>query len=127
MGKLGPHEGKEWALMMAGKKDIAFFNGYFEHGYVMPDEFIACMDNRHEEIGYLQVPAPYDYCYVFYRRGCEAKARRFVEVLHLAHRYYHYTDDYEIEIGRLLGYGEEDIAFYIRHIRDIRSRVQGMA
>ncbi|MDO5091569.1 MAG: hypothetical protein Q4D61_08475 [Cardiobacteriaceae bacterium] len=112
---LGPHEGREWALMMAGEKDIAFFSGDLgQDDYVMPEEFLACVDNRHARIGYVQ--APDAFCHVFYQRGCEAKAEKFVQVLELARRHYHDTDDYEIEIGRLLGYSEEDIAFYIRHL-----------
>lgn len=122
---LGPHEGKEWALMMAGEKDIAFFSGELgQDYYVMPEEFLACVDNRHARIGYLQAPDAYSH--VFYRRGCEAKAARFVQVLELSRKHYHDTDDYDIETGRLLGYSEADIAFYIRHIRQRRGGDSGM-
>lgn len=99
---------------MAGHKDIAFFSGVLACGYVMPEEFMNCLDDKHPLIGYKQAPDAYSH--VFYRRGCEAKAEHFVALLVLARKHRRETLQYDAEIGRMLGYSEEDIADYLRHM-----------
>lgn len=117
---IGPHEGRELELMLAGEKPLAMFNEDLPEGmeppevafdpYVIEGRFVKgeiVLPMSHPEISSLR--------YYFYAlpdekwkmdRLIELQRRFFVDRLPT-------TRELETEIGRLLGYSDEDILVYL--------------
>ena len=116
---VGPHEGRELELMLAGKKPLASFGDFVGSDYEVPEADFApyVADGtfvRREVVYPSQGPlAPGRYVY-FARAGEEWR----IEAIHRIHErlFVHgesTSPDIEREIGRLLGYAEADIEQYI--------------
>ena len=128
---IGPHEGRELELMLAGKKPLAVF-----HDVVVPGQEI------HEDIIPEQIFAPYigqgkieriaEDIYSL-RLGCTVRHVCFVlpgqkwraefflwYCRHLLSDQIKYGDDQEYIIGGLLGYAADDIAEFIEHKNNIK-------
>jgi len=123
---IGPHEGKELALMLAGKKYLAAF------GDVLPDDGVIA-----EAIIPQQAFAPYVANGTFRRfeqsifsirlnktlrhvcftsPGHEWRAETFLWIRRMSHAGQMPVDKAaDIIIGRLLGYDEADIQDFIQH------------
>ena len=114
-GILGPHEGKELELMLRGEKQVALFNQ--ELG--IPDAFLPYL-----ELGMLHSKTVQrhinDVCltdFIVYLPQSLALAEQ-MEVLLPASTVNDFDPKVEREIGRILGYREKDIDYYIQHFQD---------
>lgn len=124
---IGPHEGRELELMLAGKKPLAMFNDdwpedmvspevvfdpYVCEGLIVKDEiFVPSSAYRDGSLRYYYYALP----------GEEWRIRRMIEL----HRGFFVnrvptTRELETEIGRLLGYDEADIAVYVERFFAIK-------
>lgn len=124
---IGPHEGRELELMLAGKKPLAMFNDdrpehmvspeivfdtYVAKGLFVKDEiFVPSSANKDGRLRYYYYALP----------GEEWRIRRMIEL----HRGFFVnrvptTRELETEIGLLLGYDEADIAVYIERFFAIK-------
>ncbi|MGE0660087.1 MAG: hypothetical protein AB7F36_14755 [Reyranellaceae bacterium] len=118
---IGPHEGRELELLLAGLKPVAMFVEYdpsaqFEH-YVR----IRQLNRRLRR--YRLAGRVLDVTYYFPDRH-EAQFRQ----LDLIYRYWtrgdlHFSDLQERRVGRLLGYTERDIGVYLQWVR-LRQRLR---
>ncbi|WP_424406737.1 hypothetical protein [Pasteurella sp. PK-2025] len=116
-GMIGPHEGKELELMLARKKSIALFGldldmpeefePYIQQGVFLTLELprFVSVNGKQVLIGHRIIVYP-EYL---------PQAYLLVKYLHLARA--SFVPEYEREIGRLLGYEEQDIAYYIQHFQ----------
>ena len=108
-GRIGPHEGRELALMARGSKHVAWF-GEFE-----PDDLEATAQ-RHDLVverfskhvsgvkGATRISTA-----IVYRRGYAEDARRLRVLMELPG----FDPEREREIGRILGYTGADIDAYL--------------
>ena len=118
--EIGPHEGQELKLLLAGKKPLAMFSDVvpasFEWGeetfqpYVETGRII-----KYEEIIHHAHPALYPGRYVYFALpGEEWRIDRLSVILHMLFvERLKTTPAIETEIGRLLGYAEHEIAVYV--------------
>ena len=117
---IGPHEGKELELMLAGEKPATMFSDVIPPSYDLPEEDFT----SHVESGRLvkrdvvitaSKSGLYDMRYLLYALpGEEWRIDRLIEI----HRDFHQHDKpisrkLEKEIGQLLGYCDQDIQTYI--------------
>lgn len=123
---LGPHDGRELELMLSGKKPAAMFYeviGHDEGLNLIPKEaFQPYIDTgrfiRHEEIF---TDTRHSTRYVFYALPEYRKnIARLLEITRYAQdpRRDHsipWPDELEREVGELLGYSNEAIAFFLKH------------
>jgi len=109
-GRLGPHEFKEAELMLAGKKEVAFF--YSDY----PEEYLQDMRKYIEDGTFESIQMESDNGFIVWTPGAKEKALRLAELIRYA-REHGYVESVERETGKILGYSEADIDFYIEHIR----------
>ncbi len=117
---IGPHEGRELELMLAGGKPVAMFSDVIPPSFELPEEDFA----PHVESGRLvkfdvvitaSKSGMYDMRYLFYALpGEEWRIDRLIEI----HRDFHQHDkptscELEKEIGQLLGYQDREIQVYV--------------
>lgn len=122
-GKIGPHEGLEFDLMLAGKKDIAYFGCDLDHPGVDP-RFSSLKDG--DEIVRLDRESEFKMpMHIFYRRGQQKKALCFYHMLHAS--LYNAPvsksncwQEMEIIIGSLLGYSRADVDAFIKHWQQLK-------
>lgn len=139
VGVLGPHELREAQLMLAGKKEVAFFSFDYpdehfqdmkhclEQGIFQSIKFGAQYNARQlasdpevQARAYALLGAgPYEHL-VVYVPPAEHKAKRFIQLFEIG-RKQGYSDAIEREIGRVLGYSEADIEYYIEHTKRDRA------
>ena len=130
-GKIGPHELREAELMLAGKKEVAYFSFDYpqEHFQTMKKcledgVFQSIKFGAEENENLLKLPpavknrilsllgdGPYENI-VVYVPGAKNKALRLVELMQPPWSR-GYSEAVEREIGQILGYSEDDINFYI--------------
>ena len=119
--------------MLAGKKEVAFFsfdypdehfqqmkrcldNGVFESikfGAQHNARLLACSPGAQERAYALLGEGPYENL-VVYVPHAKHKARQLIKLFERAWKQ-GYSDALERQIGRILGYSEADIDFYIEH------------
>lgn len=100
---IGPHEGQELDLMLAGTKHIAMLECVYE-------EFEQCLQQ-----GRFKHIAHDEYTHIIYAPDYEQKAQEFIKLIEES-RARGFVADLERKIGRALGYSEQDIEAYLRHI-----------
>ena len=112
-GVLGPHEGKELALMLNHKKNVALFN----NDLGIPAEFFPYIKQGIfvvlEQANEIYVSTD-DFAlinFIVYRKGYEVQAEKLKHLL--AEGATEFIPEIEREIGRILGYNEQDIEFYL--------------
>lgn len=120
---IGPHEGRELELMLAGKKPLAMFNddwpeemetpetvfdSYLDEGRFMKDEtFVPLPAFRDGQLRY----------YFYALPGEEWRIARMIEILKkIFVDHFPTTPELEMETGQLLGYDEADIAVFVELI-----------
>ena len=122
---IGPHEGRELELMLAGKKKIAMFHDVLISGEDIPEEIIperafapyvknGSIVRIQKDLKYKGQPETIRYVF-FVTPGEEWRVYTHLwiteETLVARHRKQDTAD--ESIIGRLLDYSEEDIAHFI--------------
>lgn len=114
MGMLGPHEEKELELMLNHQKEIALFYTDAE----VPEDFFPYLENKTFELKEIKLKdkllGNFSY-YLIYRLENIAKAEKLASILLKNRNSGKFDPDLEREIGRLLGYCDDDIEFYINH------------
>ena len=100
---IAPHDGQELELMLTGKKHIAMLECVYEEfePYVQQGRFKHI---AHDE-----------YTHIIYTPDYEQEAQEFIKLIGEA-RARGFVADLERKIGRALGYSEQDIEVYLRHI-----------
>lgn len=128
---IGPHEGKELELMLAGEKHLAIFHDAIEEGYtpseaVIPErafsEYVQQgLIIRHAKI--VDTPKEMKIQYVCFTPPSESWRAHAFFWLHSQCLSGHYKFDefYEYFVGRLLGYTDEDIAHFIQHQKKFKN------
>lgn len=128
---VGPHEGRECELMLAGLKPLAMFSDADTHCHHFPEAEFA----PHVAAGRIMqweetIAIPDDKLAIrclYYALPNQAwriaKAHAIKKSLFQGLRKPAEGDD--IELGRLLGYREEDIQAYLRHARAAKARGLG--
>lgn len=103
---VGPHEEKELELMLAGKKHIAMLECVYE-------EFEPYLRQ-----GRFKHLAHDEYTHIIYVPDYEQEAQDFIRLIDESRRR-GFVADLERKIGRALGYSEQEIEAYLRHISDV--------
>lgn len=131
---IGPHQGKELELMLAGKKHLAAFSDVIPENGIISEEIIP----ENAFAPYVASGQIFRFCeeYIssdnskirnvfFTTASNEWRAKAYFWLLQeaLAKRR-PFDDAYEYAIGRLLGYAEDDILDFIEHQRLFRSTVR---
>ena len=106
---IGPHEGQELDLMLAGDKQLALFEN-------LPGHFKKHLAEKRFLLKRLHIQALPIEAYIIYCPGCEQQAETLERLL-LGSIGKGFNPATEREIGRILGYSERDIEAYIRHIQ----------
>jgi len=135
--QIGPHEGREIALMLAGKKPLAYFYGFVGETGIIPDaEF-----EPHVQAGTLvkrewivTLPPPPDgrtlppFRHVLL--ALPEDAWRIDAAFEVINGYdgdrRRRGEDARVRMGRLLGYSEEAIAFFVKRCEAQRRKWQGI-
>ncbi|MDK9721649.1 MAG: hypothetical protein OEL53_10755 [Rhodospirillales bacterium] len=120
---IGPHEGRECELMLAGLKPLAMFSDASTHCHHFPEaEFAPHVANgrilKWEETIDLPDETVSIRClyYALPHEGWRIeKAHAIKKALFQGLR--KPTENDDIELGRLLGYDEKDIQAYLHHIK----------
>ncbi len=117
---IGPHEGRELELMLAGEKPLAMFNDDLPEGMEPPevafDPYVA--QGRFVK-GEVVVPASTFQggrlrYYMYALQGEEWRIDRLIEIQRgFFEDGVQTTPTLETEIGRLLGYNDADIQIYV--------------
>lgn len=114
---VGPHEGRELELMLAGQKPLAMFYDVIPASFDLPEADFAphVASGRivmREEI-YTSVRTGDTSRYLYYALPSEAWRMNAMHRLQFAfHAGQRTTEAVEIEIGRLLGYADADIQMF---------------
>ncbi|MBR1375012.1 MAG: hypothetical protein IJ566_02895 [Cardiobacteriaceae bacterium] len=132
-GKLAPHNFIEYELMLAGKKDIAYFCCELDHPGI--DERFSCIP---EKDGIFRLKAEHDLLMdtnIFYRQGKKDKAMCFLRILEASVLLYHTEPkcrrNLEVITGILLGYTLLDVEVFLEHSKfcegyeDLPSGIKG--
>lgn len=96
--------------MLAGDKQVA----YFYSGY--PEEYFQDMKKYIDDGTFESFQLESDNGLIVWAPGAKEKAFRLEELIRYA-REHGYVESVEREIGKILGYSEADIDFYIDHIK----------
>ena len=119
---IGPHEGRELELMLAGKKPAAMFNEDLPEGFTMPDVLFAPyvesgrVITKEIMISFSKHPQLALRYFFFAIPGEEWRMDRLIEIHRLIHEQGSPTTrELETEIGQLLGYQGRDIQAYLDH------------
>lgn len=126
---IGPHEGRECHLMLAGEKPMAMFCDVASHSDHFPEEefaphVAAGAIRRREELYSGANGGIITRCLFFSLPGQE----RRMEAAHMIQKEIFTgvrsgTEADDIRLGRLLGYTEKEIAAYLDHVRHYRTRI----
>ena len=109
---IGPHEGQEFALLLAGAKQVAYFADY------QPEALVGFVQG-HAEFGWLMwrsfhAGRPFD-SHVVFRRGFEDWACQLIALVQSPPR--GMDAEHERRVGMLLSYSEEEIDAWLDWLR----------
>lgn len=116
---VGPHEGKELGLMLAGTKPLAMFSDVVEGAFWFPEADFAPHVAAGRILRFEDVTPPRADGYAIRRLfyclpGEEWRVEAARELQDRpAHRDQPWTDEYDRAMGRLLGYREKDIEAFL--------------
>ena len=117
---IGPHEGRELELMLAGKKPLAMFNDDLPEGMEPPEiAFDPYVVEGRFSKGEIYVPAPEfgNGRLRYYLYALPGEAWRMGRLIDIQRGFFEdrvkTTPDLETEVGRLLGYAEADINLFV--------------
>lgn len=125
--EIGPHDGRELALMLAGKKPLAMFSDVVGSTYPWPDaafaphvaagalvmrEFLSTTRNGGQRLRHLYYALPQEEWRI---------ARAHALCLKSYDAYCREAEEDCIELGRLLGYSEREIQCFVERSRYVRS------
>lgn len=118
--EIGPHEGRELELMLAGEKPVAMFSDVIPPSFDFPEELFApYIQNaqlvRRDVVIFTSNSNAPNIRYLFYALlGEEWRMDRLAEIHRALHQYNEPTTrELETEIGQLLGYRDRDIQVFI--------------
>jgi hypothetical protein len=128
---IGPHQGKELELMLAGKKHLAVFCEAVVEGVEISEEIIPenafspyVINGQIERFSqdFFSPKLPFPARYVcFSMTGHEWRAKAFFWMhQECVTGKRPFDDAYEFFIGRLLGYEEEDIIDFLSHRKSFK-------
>ena len=100
---IAPHDGQELELMLAGEKQIAMLECVYDEF----EPYLQSAQLKHIEHN--------EYTHIIYVPGHERAAKEFIVLIGEAQKR-GFVADLERKIGRALGYSEQDIEAYLRHI-----------
>lgn len=108
---IGPHEGREFDLMRAGRKAVALFFELRPEGLaeISADPSFSCLTFRSVEKKKMTVPV-----WIVFHKGAEAQAK-WLKTLVLAPPV-GWSAAHERAIGRIWGYDEADIDAFIAQV-----------
>lgn len=118
MPTLGPHEGKELALMLQNNKPLAYFYTDCE----IPEEFEPYLKNGRLHCKTIKSEVFVEgqkhefHKYIISHAPNSPDALRLAEVLEQSHKL-GWQEDLERETAKLLGYAQQDIDHYIEHLK----------
>lgn len=115
---IGPHEGKEFALLDKGQKHVAFFHdvipdAYYE--YRDRDEYDVIEFSKSAKTGNREIIVPY---VILFRKTHRDDAEKFASIVQQG-----YQDFFKLgaaivrEQGRILSYPEPAVEYYISRLR----------
>jgi hypothetical protein len=118
--EIGPHEGRELELLLAGKKPVAMFSDVIPQSFELPEKdfapFVETGQLIRREVRFSPYkPGRLGLRFLFYALPEEEwRIGRLIEI----HRAIHEngkstTPGIETEIGRLLGYLDHEIQFFV--------------
>jgi hypothetical protein len=117
---IGPHEDRELELMLAGLKPLAMFYALDFEDWIIPEQdfapHVAAGRFIKAEIFFdLDEHPEWKIRYVFYAQPDQAqRIAQAIDVIRPIYlRLKPYDDDRDRALGRLLGYREEDIEFFL--------------
>lgn len=120
---IGPHEGKELFLMLENKKEIALFYSdseipvEFNH-YIESNRFFLKTVSIEVQIKRFTI----DF-FIIYQKNCDEKVEKLVYYIKESINSKKFDPYIERNIGRLLGYSENDINFYIEHSLNLKKNL----
>jgi hypothetical protein len=128
---VGPHDGRELELMLAGRKPLACFSEVQTHESSIPEEAFEPYVSSGAVVTaeqFLKHPDPAIATLRFVYYALPSEQWRFAALMQIHERIYGLgqkaTDRDEKEIGHLLGYHDADIAAYIAWRRKIAGSIR---
>ena len=104
---IGPHEGREYNLMIIGLKKVALFE-------ILPIEFLE--NKSHLSIKYIR-HSPYST--IAYLSGNEVIANKLLELINYQKDIRHIDEATEYAIGEILGYSKMEVSCFLEHCKEI--------
>lgn len=115
---IGPHEGIEFDLLIAGRKNVALFFDYEPDGVSAFSDSEEYVVERHRAIHKNGLPYT---VLIIYRVGYEGDAHKLIS--YALDQSSKFDPDRERDIGRILSYADWEIeAFIEHHMEKIRRR-----
>lgn len=112
---IGPHEGLELELMLENKKNISLFYSNYE----IPDGFNKYIKDKVFFLKKVEfktlVKGFYIDFFIIYKENCEEDVEFLIFNIKKSIESYNFNPDVERNIGKLLGYSDNDIEFYIEN------------
>ncbi|MBC8267496.1 MAG: hypothetical protein H8E36_01990 [Rhodospirillaceae bacterium] len=117
---IGPHEGKELELMLAGEKPVAMFSDVIPPSFELPEQDFApyVADGKlimRDIVVTASQTGSHDMRFLFYALPEEQwRIERLIEIHRAIHQHDEpSTHELETEIGQLLGYKDQDIQIFL--------------
>lgn len=106
---IGPHEGREYELMMNGKKHVAIFTEVVPFLFVSNPQSLPIRWIDHHETNGI----------IFYMPGYEEDAADLSALMTRAMKLTTFSPEIERMIGRILGYSEQEIESFVTHVGNL--------
>lgn len=127
---VGPHEGRELAFMLRGEKPLAMFSDVTGGAYLFPDDEFAphVLSGRIVKRDYHYKTnvhgKDYELRYLYFTLPGEEWRIDAIHAINLrTHNGERETDEITAEIGRLLGYSEDDILTFLEWSAKMRKKL----
>lgn len=128
---IGPHEGRELALMLEGRKKLAVFHEMADRADAMPEEVIpekafaphvaaGCIIRRSADIPTSQGAIRY-ICFCLPDEEWRIDAFLFIKADAIRHRQIYAGAD-DVLVGRLLSYTDEEINTFLKNRTNLKTQ-----
>ncbi len=107
--EIGPHEGREYQLMLAGLKKVALFE-------ILPSDFLE--NKSRLDIKYLY---PDEYNTIAYIKGGEFDAAKLSELIKYQQDIRCVDEATEYAIGEILDYSKHEVKCFLEHCKAIKN------